>query len=66
MWPSGCASGQKAGEVRSDVDADDVATQYVAYITGMTYLWAMSPEAFDFRESNEVMKRQLRNSLAAN
>ena len=48
-----------------DVDADEVATQYVAYITGMTYLWLMSPDDFNFSISNEVMKRHLRDSLAA-
>lgn len=57
--------GQKAGQIRRDVDADDIATQYVAYVTGMTYLWLMSPGAFDFSEANEVMKQHLRHSLAA-
>ena len=56
--------GQTAGEVRSDIDADEVAAQYVAYITGMTYLWLISPDAFEFSKANEVMKRQLRESLA--
>ena len=57
--------GQAAGAVRSDVDADEVAAQYVAYISGMTYLWLMSPDTFDFSLANEVMKRHLRGSLAA-
>ena len=57
--------GQAAGEVRTDVDANEVAAQYVAYITGMTYLWLMSPDTFDFSVANEVMKRHLRGSLAA-
>lgn len=57
--------GQAAGEVRTDVDANEVAAQYVAYITGMTYLWLMSPDSFDFSVANEVMKRHLRSSLAA-
>ncbi len=56
--------GQEAGQVRRDVDADEVAGQYVAYISGMTYLWLMSPDSFDFHGSNEVMKKQLRDSLA--
>ncbi len=56
--------GQDAGQLRGDVDPDEVATQYVAYITGMTYLWLMSPESFDFARSNEIMKRHLRDSLA--
>ncbi len=57
--------GQATGQIRSDVDADEVATQYVAYISGMTYLWLMSPDRFDFSVSNEVMKKHLRDSLAA-
>lgn len=57
--------GQVAGEVRPDVDADEVAAQYVAYISGMTYLWLMSPDTFEFSPANEVMKRHLRDSLAA-
>jgi len=57
--------GQEAGQVRADVDPDEVATQYVAYISGMTYLWMMSPDTFDFSVSNEVMKRHLEDSLAA-
>jgi AcrR family transcriptional regulator len=57
--------GQAAGDVRTDVDANEVAAQYVAYITGMTYLWLMSPDSFDFSVANEVMKRHLRDSLAA-
>ncbi|MGI9247641.1 MAG: TetR/AcrR family transcriptional regulator [Woeseiaceae bacterium] len=57
--------GQAAGQVRAKIDADEVAAQYVAYISGMTYLWLMSPETFDFSVANEVMKRHLRDSLAA-
>ena len=59
------SQGQATGAVRTDVDANEVAAQYVAYITGMTYLSLMSPESFDFAASNEVMKRHLRESLAA-
>jgi len=55
--------GQVAGDVRADVDAGEVAAQYVAYITGMTYLWLISPDSFDFSKSNEVMKQHLRESL---
>ncbi len=57
--------GQAANEVRTDVNADEVAAQYVAYISGMTYLWLMSPDTFEFSPANEVMKRHLRDSLAA-
>lgn len=58
-------AGQTTGAVRRDIDADEVAAQYVAYITGMTYLWLMSPDSFDFSVANEVMKRHLKDSLAA-
>ena len=56
--------GQDVGEVKAEIDADEVAAQYVAYITGMTYLWLISPDSFEFSKANEVMKRQLRDSLA--
>lgn len=57
--------GQDAGAVRVDVDAGEVATQYVAYVAGMAYLWLMSPGSFDFSQANEVMKRHYRHTLAA-
>ena len=57
--------GQQSGQVRGDITPDEVAAQYVAYISGMTYLWMMSPDTFDFSIANEVMKRHLRDSLAA-
>lgn len=56
--------GQQCGDVRRDVDADQAASQYVSYITGMTYLWLISPEAFDFEQTNIEMKRQIREALA--
>ncbi len=57
--------GQQCGEIRADVEADSVAAQYVAYITGMTFLWLISPQVFDFKAANQETKRQLRASLAA-
>ncbi|MBT8103620.1 MAG: TetR/AcrR family transcriptional regulator [Gammaproteobacteria bacterium] len=57
--------GQDSGQIRAEINADEVAAQYVAYISGMTYLWMMSPDTFDFSVANEVMKRHLRDSLAA-
>ncbi len=56
--------GQASGEVRDDVDPERVASHYVSYITGMTYLWLISPETFDFEQTNAEMKRQLRIALA--
>jgi AcrR family transcriptional regulator len=49
--------------IRQNVDADSVAAQYIAYITGMTYLWVIDPEAIDFRKANDDMKTQLQHSL---
>jgi len=57
--------GQQAGEIRRDAEPDTVAAQYVAYITGMTFLWLISPQDFDFSNANAEMKRHLRESLAA-
>lgn len=56
--------GQHAGEIRLDIEARSVAAQYVAYITGMTFLWLISPQDFDFKAANRETKRQLRASLA--
>ena len=57
--------GQENGEIRADVKADDVASQYVSFISGMTYLWLTNSETFNFSATNAEMKRQLRLSLAA-
>lgn len=57
--------GQARGDIRGDVDADDVASHYVSYISGLTYLWLTCPGSFDFAKTNAEMKRQLRASLAA-
>lgn len=56
--------GQQAGTVRADVDAVSMAAHYIAYISGMTYLWLIDPDAVDFPRANEDMKRQLRRALA--
>ncbi len=53
------------GSIRGDVDADSVAAQYIAYISGMTYLWVISPETVDFAQASDSMKNHLRRSLAA-
>lgn len=57
--------GQKNGEIRSDLDPDAVAADYVARTTGMTYLWLISPDGFDISSSTHEMKRQLVSALAA-
>jgi hypothetical protein len=56
--------GQETGTIRADADARSMAAHYIAYISGMTYLWLIDPGAVDFRRANEDMKRQLRLGLA--
>ena len=58
-------SGIADGSIRSDVDARSVAAQYIAYISGMTYLWLINPGSVDFRKANEQMKINLRIALSA-
>jgi AcrR family transcriptional regulator len=57
--------GQASGTIREDVDATSTAVHYIAYISGMTYLWLIDPAAVDFSRANEDMKRQLRLVLAS-
>jgi AcrR family transcriptional regulator len=56
-------AGVAAGSIRPDVDADSVAAQYIAYISGMTYLWVIDPESISFRKANDDMKAHLQISL---
>lgn len=55
---------QMAGTIRAQVDPKCVASQYIAYISGMTYLWLINPESIDFGKANDEMKENLRLSLA--
>lgn len=57
--------GIKDGSVREDVDPESVAAQYIAYISGMTYLWLIHPTSVDFHKANEDMKKHLTLSLKA-
>jgi AcrR family transcriptional regulator len=57
-------AGMGAGEIRKDADPKSIAAQYIAYISGMTYLWLIDPRSVDFRKANEDMKKHLRISLA--
>lgn len=57
-------AGVRNGSVRKDADAKSVAAQYIAYISGMTYLWVISPNSVDFRKANEDMKVHLKRSLS--
>ncbi len=56
-------AGIDAGEIRKDADPKSIAAQYIAYISGMTYLWLINPKSIDFGKANEDMKEGLRLSL---
>ena len=51
------------GEIRKNADPKSIAAQYIAYISGMTYLWLINPKSVDFGKANENMKEHLRLSL---
>jgi AcrR family transcriptional regulator len=55
--------GMEQGTVRSDVDPDSEGARYVAYISGMTYLWLISPDAIDWQRVNDDFKIQIRRTL---
>lgn len=58
-------AGMEDGSIRGDVDPQSVAAQYIAYISGITYLWLINPASVDFAKANEDMKDQLRRALSA-
>lgn len=55
--------GMERGTVRADADPDSEGARYVAYISGMTYLWLISPDAIDWQKVNDDFKDQIRNAL---
>ncbi len=57
-------AGQAERRIRGDVDPQSVAAQYIAYISGITYLWLINPDAVDFRKANDDMKLHLELSLS--
>lgn len=57
-------AGVRKGQIRRDIDADAVAAQYVAYTSGIAYLWLVSAETFDFKNANAAMKNYLRTTLS--
>lgn len=59
-------AGIDEGSIRSDIDPETVAAQYIAYISGLTYLRLINPDSVDIRKANNDMKTHLRRSLQAN
>jgi AcrR family transcriptional regulator len=57
-------AGQAVGTVRANADPKSIAAQYIAYISGMTYLWLINPKSIDFRKANDDMKINLKISLS--
>lgn len=56
-------AGMKTGEIRKNANPRSIAAHYIAYISGMTYLWLIDPKSVDFRKANEDMKEHLQLSL---
>jgi hypothetical protein len=56
-------AGQAQGSIRASADPKSIAAQYIAYISGMTYLWLINPQSIDFRKANDDMKAHLKISL---
>ena len=56
-------AGIQDGSIRSDADPKGIATQYIAYISGMTYLWLINPSSVDFENTNDAMKASLQRTL---
>ena len=56
-------AGMDNGDIRKNADPKSVAAQYIAYISGMTYLWLINPKSIDFGKANDDMKENLRLSL---
>lgn len=56
-------AGQREGSVRQDADPKSVAAQYIAYVSGMTYLWLINPQSMDFRRANDDMRANIRSTL---
>ena len=57
-------AGKEDGQIRRDADAGAVAAEYVAYTSGMSYLWLLSAETFDFENANKAMKHYLSTTLS--
>ena len=56
--------GIAARTVREDIDPASESARFVAYLSGITYLWLIDPEVIDFKKANEDFKEQLGLALA--
>jgi hypothetical protein len=43
--------GIAAGELRSDLDPQEMARAFLAYQNGLIYVWLQDPEAFSVKDS---------------
>lgn len=57
-------AGQRHGVVRVDADPKSVAAQYIAYISGMTYLWLINPAGVNVGKANDDMIANIKMTLA--
>ena len=52
------------GSVRDDISPRTAATQYVAHIAGITYIWLLKPSQLDFADIHREFIRTLSEQLA--
>jgi len=56
-------AGIAAGQIRSDIDPQRHAEQFVATIAGVTYQWLVSPDSIDFARTHDELKQTMRRAL---
>ena len=56
--------GQTEGTINPKLDADACAAHFIAYTTGITYLWMQDKRSFDWPRVQQHAKEQLANELA--
>ncbi len=55
--------GQSEGTINPDLDADASAAHFIAYTTGITYLWMLDKHSFDWPRVQQHAKEQLAKEL---
>ena len=58
------AVGQKAGEIRDEIDADGFAEQFYASLLGLNFQWLVNPE-IDLKVSIDTLKQNIVALLGA-